>query len=58
MKNLSSRQGEVNYLCQFHHPNLVKLIGYYLEDDHRLLDYEFLQRGSLENHLFRTGSCF
>ncbi|PKU84307.1 receptor-like cytoplasmic kinase 176 [Dendrobium catenatum] len=49
---------EVNYLGQLHHPNLVKLIGYCLEDDHRLLAYEFLQRGSLENHLFRRGSCF
>lgn len=49
---------EVNYLGQLHHPNLVKLIGYCLEDDHRLLAYEFLPRGSLENHLFRRGSCF
>ncbi|KAK8966426.1 hypothetical protein KSP40_PGU004035 [Platanthera guangdongensis] len=49
---------EVNYLGQLHHPNLVKLIGYCLEDDHRLLVYEYLPRGSLENHLFRRGSCF
>ncbi|ONK76936.1 uncharacterized protein A4U43_C02F1420 [Asparagus officinalis] len=49
---------EVNYLSQLHHPNLVKLIGYCLEDDHRLLVYEFMPRGSLENHLFRRGSYF
>ncbi|KAG0468200.1 hypothetical protein HPP92_017528 [Vanilla planifolia] len=49
---------EVNYLGQLHHPNLVKLIGYCLEDDHRLLVYEFMPRGSLENHLFRRSSCF
>ncbi|RWW63298.1 hypothetical protein BHE74_00029557 [Ensete ventricosum] len=30
------------------------LIGYCCEDDHRLLVYEFMFRGSLENHLFRT----
>ncbi|CAL1399103.1 unnamed protein product [Linum trigynum] len=47
---------EINYLGQLHHPNLVKLLGYCLEDDHRLLVYEFLSRGSLENHLFRRGS--
>ncbi|KAL6275845.1 hypothetical protein ACE6H2_019446 [Prunus campanulata] len=49
---------EVNYLGQFHHPNLVKLIGFCLEDEHRLLVYEFMPRGSLENHLFRRGSYF
>lgn len=49
---------EVNYLGQLHHPNLVKLIGYCLEDEHRLLVYEFMPRGSLENHLFRRGSYF
>ncbi|KAK2977823.1 hypothetical protein RJ640_011634, partial [Escallonia rubra] len=36
------------------HPNLVKLVGYCLEDEHRLLVYEFMPRGSLENHLFRS----
>nr|ACN35838.1 unknown [Zea mays] len=44
---------EVNCLGQLRHPNLVKLIGYCCEDDHRLLVYEFMFRGSLENHLFR-----
>ena len=41
------------YLSQLHHPNLVKLIGFCIENDQRLLVYEFMQRGSLENHLFR-----
>ncbi|XVE96883.1 hypothetical protein REPUB_Repub02eG0262000 [Reevesia pubescens] len=49
---------EINYLGQLHHPNLVKLIGYCLEDEHRLLVYEFMARGSMENHLFRRGSHF
>ncbi|XP_075485178.1 putative serine/threonine-protein kinase PBL3 [Primulina tabacum] len=46
---------EVNYLGQLHHTNLVKLIGYCSEADKRLLVYEFMPRGSLENHLFRRG---
>lgn len=47
-------QAEINYLGQLHHPNLVKLIGYCLEDEHRLLVYEFMPKGSMENHLFRS----
>ncbi|KAL1307737.1 probable serine/threonine-protein kinase PBL3 isoform X2 [Arachis hypogaea] len=46
---------EVNYLGQLHHENLVRLIGYCLEGKNRLLVYEFMQKGSLENHLFRKG---
>lgn len=46
---------EVNYLGQLRHPNLVKLIGYCSDGDNRLLVYEFMPRGSLENHLFRRG---
>ncbi|CAK9319973.1 unnamed protein product [Citrullus colocynthis] len=49
---------EINYLGQLSHPNLVKLIGYCFEDDHRLLVYEFMQKGSAENHLFRRSSHF
>lgn len=51
---ISLLQTEVNFLGQLRHPNLVKLIGYCCEDDHRLLVYEFMFRGSLENHLFRS----
>ncbi|KAF2547022.1 hypothetical protein F2Q70_00019577 [Brassica cretica] len=51
-------KAEVNYLGQFSHGHLVKLIGYCLEDEHRLLVYEFMPRGSLENHLFRRGLYF
>eukprot|EP00250_Pteridium_aquilinum_P010230 c19229_g1_i1 orf=617-1837(+) len=57
--NLEGLQGhkewlaEVYFLGALHHPNLVKLIGFCAEDDHRLLVYEYMPRGSLENHLFR-----
>ncbi|KAF2596117.1 hypothetical protein F2Q68_00007002 [Brassica cretica] len=49
---------EINYLGQLDHPNLVKLIGYCLDEEQRLLVYEFMPRGSLENHLFRKGTFF
>ncbi|XP_042499442.1 serine/threonine-protein kinase PBS1-like [Macadamia integrifolia] len=42
---------EVLMLSLLHHPNLVNLIGYCADGDQRLLVYEFLPRGSLEDHL-------
>ncbi|CAH2042244.1 unnamed protein product [Thlaspi arvense] len=47
---------EINYLGQLTHPNLVKLVGFCSEDDHRLLVYECMPKGSMESHLFRRGS--
>lgn len=58
--NLEGLQGnqefivEVLMLSLLHHPNLVNLIGYCTDGDQRLLVYEFMQMGSLENHLFGT----
>ncbi|KAL2487676.1 putative receptor-like protein kinase [Forsythia ovata] len=43
---------EVIFLGQLSHPNLVKLIGYCCEDEHRVLIYEYMPRGSVENNLF------
>ncbi|KAL6537732.1 hypothetical protein OROHE_012359 [Orobanche hederae] len=47
---------EVIFLGQLRHANLVKLIGYCCEEEHRLLVYEYMPRGSLENQLFRRFS--
>ncbi|XP_045806595.1 probable serine/threonine-protein kinase PBL9 isoform X2 [Trifolium pratense] len=49
---------EANYLGQLSHPHLVKLIGYCIEDENSFMVYEFMPRGSLENHLFIRGSYF
>ncbi|XP_074361296.1 serine/threonine-protein kinase RIPK-like [Apium graveolens] len=43
---------EVIFLGQLTHPHLVKLIGYCCEDEHRLLVYEYIARGNLDNQLF------
>lgn len=45
------------FLGQLRHPHLVKLIGYCCEDEHRLLVYEYMARGNLENHLFKSEFC-
>ncbi|KAI0495703.1 hypothetical protein KFK09_022006 [Dendrobium nobile] len=44
---------EVIFLGQLSNPHLVKLIGYCYENEHRLLVYEYMAKGSLENHLFK-----
>ncbi|XP_047943522.1 uncharacterized protein LOC125190297 isoform X2 [Salvia hispanica] len=49
-------QAEVNFLGSLSHPNLVKLLGYCHEDKQLLLVYEYIAKGSLENHLFRRGA--
>ncbi|KAL6605996.1 hypothetical protein ACP70R_041649 [Stipagrostis hirtigluma subsp. patula] len=45
---------EVVYLGMLSHPHLVKLVGFCNQDDHRMLVYEYMPRGSLENHLFKN----
>ncbi|TXG69307.1 hypothetical protein EZV62_004242 [Acer yangbiense] len=45
---------DVEFLGKLSHPNLVKLLGYCHEDNHFLLIYEFMKKGSLENHLFAS----
>ncbi|XP_065012566.1 serine/threonine-protein kinase PBS1-like [Musa acuminata AAA Group] len=42
---------EVLMLSMLHHPNLVNLIGYCADGDQRLLVYEYMSMGSLEDHL-------
>ncbi|GKV42657.1 hypothetical protein SLEP1_g50033 [Rubroshorea leprosula] len=43
---------EVNVIGQTHHRNLVRLLGYCDEAEHRLLVYELMQNGSLASFLF------
>ncbi|KAI8533269.1 hypothetical protein RHMOL_Rhmol11G0284600 [Rhododendron molle] len=57
MQGLEEWQSEVDFLGRLSHPNLVKLVGYCWEDKELLLVYEFMQKGSLENHLFGRGSA-
>ncbi|WCJ44714.1 Protein kinase superfamily protein [Euphorbia peplus] len=55
-QGLEEWQSEVKFLGKFSHPNLVKLLGYCWEEKQFLLVYEYMQKGSLENHLFRRGA--
>ncbi|KAJ8760415.1 hypothetical protein K2173_015082 [Erythroxylum novogranatense] len=46
---------EVATISSTHHLNLVRLIGFCSEGRHRLLVYEFMKNGSLDNFLFTEG---
>ncbi|KAI6691632.1 hypothetical protein NL676_028460 [Syzygium grande] len=62
MLDLDGTQGhrewlaEVIFLGQLRHPHLVNLIGYCCEDEHRLLVYQYMERGNLEDQLFNRYS--
>ncbi|XP_060186947.1 probable serine/threonine-protein kinase PBL23 [Lycium barbarum] len=46
---------EVLLLSLLRHSNLVNLVGYCSDGDQRILVYEFMPNGSLENHLLELG---
>ncbi|EEF38936.1 serine/threonine-protein kinase cx32, putative [Ricinus communis] len=58
----NSKQGfrqwrtEVGFLARLSHPNIVKLLGYCKENENFLIVYEFMQKGSLNYHLFGRSS--
>uniref|UniRef100_A0A0E0FMW2 Protein kinase domain-containing protein n=1 Tax=Oryza nivara TaxID=4536 RepID=A0A0E0FMW2_ORYNI len=53
MKASKSKEffAELKVLCKIHHINVVDLIGYAAGDDHLYLVYEYVQNGSLSEHL-------
>uniref|UniRef100_A0A2N9GGI4 Receptor-like serine/threonine-protein kinase n=1 Tax=Fagus sylvatica TaxID=28930 RepID=A0A2N9GGI4_FAGSY len=46
---------EVQVIGLTHHRNLVRLLGYCNENNHRLLVYELMKNGTLSNFLFGEG---
>ncbi|XP_048558325.1 G-type lectin S-receptor-like serine/threonine-protein kinase At2g19130 [Triticum urartu] len=57
-----ARQGEKQFRAEvssiglIQHINLVKLVGFCCEGDHRLLVYEHMLNGSLDGHLFKKSN--
>ncbi|CAM0881262.1 unnamed protein product [Alopecurus aequalis] len=53
MKASKSKEffAELKVLCKVHHINVVELIGYAAGEDHLYLVYEYVQNGSLSEHL-------
>ncbi|KMZ67174.1 putative Protein kinase [Zostera marina] len=42
---------QANLLTRIHHKNLVSLVGYCIDKDHLALVYEYMEGGSLKDHL-------
>ncbi|OMO82480.1 hypothetical protein COLO4_22966 [Corchorus olitorius] len=47
-------KNELRFLSTLNHPNVVKLMGYCYERDQRILIYEYMSKGSLDNHLLNA----
>ncbi|CAA7048505.1 unnamed protein product [Microthlaspi erraticum] len=48
---------EVMHIRVAQHKNIVRLIGYFCDDNEKIIVYELLENSSLDNHLFeKTGS--
>ena len=55
ISRLPCDQKEAMFLgeLQLRHPCLVRMIGYCCEEEHRLLVYELMDHGSLDDYFFK-----
>ncbi|CAK9268503.1 unnamed protein product [Sphagnum jensenii] len=60
MKNRDATEkefwSELRSISKLHHSNIVALLGYCIEGEDLFLIYEFMENGSLQQHLYRTKS--
>lgn len=51
-------QSELGFLSRLNHKHLVSLVGFCVENDERLLVYEYMKNGALHDHLHPKGAEF
>lgn len=49
------KEAQIGFRC--HHPNLLKLLGFYVEPGHHYLVHQYMKEGSLDVALQKAGSC-
>ena len=54
-KGMKQFQAEVEVLTKVRHRRLVALLGYCINDNERLLVFEYMPQGTLTQHLFHCG---
>ncbi|KAF8012401.1 hypothetical protein BT93_I0528 [Corymbia citriodora subsp. variegata] len=57
-QGFSEFQTEITVLSKIHHRHLVSLIGYCAEQSEMILVYEFMEKGSLRDHLYNSDFPF
>ncbi|XP_071713290.1 receptor-like kinase TMK4 [Rutidosis leptorrhynchoides] len=56
-KGINEFQAEIGVLTKVRHRHLVALLGYCINDNERLLVYEYMPQGTLSQHLFNWREC-
>lgn len=53
-QGLAEFRTEIEMLSQFRHRHLVSLIGYYNDQNERIIIYEYMEKGTLKSHLYES----